>query len=168
VKSLRKIGGALDSGDDKGVIIAVALALIVISAVVVTCYFAVPHTPEGYTDIYVLDAQGRAANYANILVVDQNTTFNVFVVNHMGQTIPFEVQLKITNEPLPQLPAQIPTLNTYVKTLGDGEKWEIPASVTVHETGAHSIIFELWHDDAGTLKFTGNAVVRNVDAVSQP
>ena len=74
----------------------------------------------------------------------------------------------MTNETIPLFPVETAAINTYAKTLANGEKWETQATVTLHETGSHSIIFELWtRDDAGDLKFTGNAVVRNVEAVNQ-
>ncbi len=92
--------------------------------------------------------------------------FNIEVVNHMGQTLPSEVQLKVINETIPLFPAEIEAINTYSKTLADGEKWEIQVPVTLHETGSHSIVFELWiQNEVGELEFSGNAVVRNVDAV---
>lgn len=168
--TLKKIGDALNTGDDKGVIIAVAVSLVIIISVV-TGYYAyhvIYEKPEGYTEIYVLDAQGKAVDYPETLVVNQNYTFNVWIENHMGKTLSSQVQLKVTNETIPLFPVETAAINTYAKTLANGEKWETQATVTLHETGSHSIIFELWtRDDAGDLKFTGNAVVRNVEAVNQ-
>ena len=87
----------------------------------------------------------------------------------MGQTLPCEVQLKVTNKTISLFPAEIAPINTYSKTLANGEKWETQATVALHETGSHSIIFELWiRRDAGTLEFTGNALNLNVEAVNQP
>jgi uncharacterized membrane protein len=167
--TLKKIGDALNTGDDKGVVIAVAAALIIVAAVVAGYYILLHPTPEGYTDFYVLDSQGKAVNYTVTLIVNQNYTFNIGVVNHMGQTLPCEVQLKVTNETISLFPAEIAPINTYSKTLTDGEIWEPQATVTLHETGSYSIIFELWiRRDAGTLEFTGNALNLNVEAVNQP
>ena len=164
--TLKKIGDALNTGDDKGVVIAVAAALIIVAAVVAGYYILFHPSPEGYTDIYVLDAQGKAVNYTVRLVVNENYTFNIGVVNHMGQTLPCEVQLKVTNETISLFPAEIAPINTYSKTLANGEKWETQATVALHETGSHEIIFELWiQENAGTLKFSGNAVIRNVDVI---
>ena len=164
--ALKKIGDALNTGDDKGVAIAVATALIIVAGVVAGYYALFRPPPEGYTTIDVLDSNGLAVNYIDTLTVNQNYIFNIEVVNHMGQILPFEVQLKVINETIPLFPAEINAINTYTKTLADGEKWEIQAPVTLHETGSHSIVFELWiQNEAGKLEFSGNAVVRNVDAV---
>jgi uncharacterized membrane protein len=167
--TLKKIGDALNTGDDKGVVIAVAAALLIVAGVVVGYYILFHPAPEGYTSIYVLDSQGKAVDYPDTLIVNENYTFNVWVENHMGKSLPCEVQVKITNESISLFPVEIAPTNTYAKTLANGEKWETQATVTLHETGSHSIIFELWkQNDAGKLEFTGNAVVRNVEAVSQP
>jgi uncharacterized membrane protein len=163
--TLRKIGNALNTGDDKGIIISVTIAILIVAGVVAGYYILYHPTPEGYTTIYLLDANGQAVDYPDALIVNQNYTFNVWVENHLGQTQAFELQLKITNESTSLFPVESAPINTYTKTLANGEAWETQAPVTLHETGSHSIIFELWQDDAGTLKFTENAVVLNVDAI---
>ena len=163
--TLKKIGDALNTGDDKGIIIAVAIALLIVAGVVAGYYILYHPTPEGYTTIYLLDANGQAVDYPDTLIVNQNYTFNVWVENHLGQNQAFEVQLKIANESTSLFPAEIAPINIYTKTLANGEAWETQANVTLHETGSHSIIFELWQNDAGTLEFTGNAVILNVEAV---
>ena len=163
--TLKKIGNALNTDDDKGIIIAVAIALLIVAGVVAGYYVLYHPTPEGYTEIYVLDANGQAVDYPDTLSVNQNYTFNVWVENHEEENQSFEVQLKITNESISLFPAEIAPINTYTKTLANGETWETQVTVTLHEIGNHSIIFELWQNDAGTLEFTGNAVVLNVEAV---
>ena len=167
MKTFKKIGDALNTGDEKGIIAAVAVALIVVAGVVAGyyVYHLLFEPPEGYTTIYLLDANGQAVDYPDTLIVNQNYRLNVWVENHLGQTQAFEVQLKVTNESMSLFPAEIAPINIYTKTLANGEAWETQATVTLHETGSHSIIFELWLDDTGTLRFTENAIVFNVDAV---
>ena len=167
---LKKIGAALDSGDEKGVIIAVAIALIIVIGVVAGYYIyhVICEKPEGFTSIYVLDSQGKAINYTFTLGVNQNTTFHVYVVNHMGATESCQILEKITNESIQQLPIDATPTNTYTKTLANDEQLTIPAPVILTAPGSYSIIFELWLNNAGTLHYTGNAVILNVDAVVQP
>jgi uncharacterized membrane protein len=168
--TLKKISDALNSGDDKGVMIAVAISLIIIIGVVAGyyVYHVVYEKPEGYTEIYVLDAQGQAANYNFTLTVNQNATFDVYVVNHLGNTQSLQVQEKITNQPIPILPVNGSPVQTFTKTLADGETWAIQAPVTVDTPGSYSVFFELWLDNSGTLQFTTNAAKLSVDAVNQP
>jgi len=166
--TLKKIGATLNTGDDKGVIIAVAVSLIIVIGVVAGyyAYHVIYEKPEGYTTIYVLDAQGKAVDYPSNLNVNQDATFNIYVVNHMGNTESFQVQEKITTEPISQLPTDVTPVNIYTKTLTDGETWPIQAPVTLQKTGSYTIFFELWSNNSGTLKFTGNAVKLTVDVVS--
>ena len=167
--TLKKIGDALNTGDDKGVVIAVAAALLIIAGVVAGYYILFHPAPEGYTTIYLLDSQGKAVDYPGTLIVNQNYTFNVWVENHMGKTQAFQVRVKVTNQTDTSFPAQTETKNTYTETLSDGEKWSITPTITITEKGNYRIFFELWiHDQfPGQFKFTGNACVRNVDVTDQ-
>jgi uncharacterized membrane protein len=168
VKTLKKIGDALNTDDEKGVIIAMALALIIISAVVAGyyVYHVFYQTQEGYTEIYRLDSQGNATD---TLIVNQDYTFNVWVENHEGRSLPCDVQLKITNQSVSQFPVDVEPSSIYTKILANGEKWEIQANITLHETGSRTITFELWmRNDEGALEFTGNYIPRNVEVVNPP
>ena len=166
MKTIKRIRDALDTGDEKGIIISVGVALLITAAIVALYYFAVPHAPEPYTEIYVLDAQGKAVDVPETLVVNQPATYFVYIENHEGMSLPFEMQLKVTNETISLFPLHVAPLSTFDKTLANGEKWQIQVPVTLSETGSYSIVFELWREDAGVLKFTGNAAVLNVEAVS--
>jgi len=163
--TIKKIGNALNTDDDKGIVIGVAVALLIVSVVVGYYAFFRP-LPEGYTTIDVLDSQGRASDYIDTLIVHENYSFNIEVVNHMGQPLSCQVQLKVTNETIPLFPAEINPISTSYMTVSNGETWEIQIPVALQETGSHAIIFELWTQNAaGKFEFSGNAVIRNVDAV---
>ena len=165
--TLKKIGDALNTGDDIGVIIAVAVSLIIVIGVVAGYYaYYVRTVPERYTTIYMLDAQGKAVDYPSNITVNQNATFHIYVVNHLGNTESFQVQEKITTEPISQLPADVTPVNIYAKTLADGETWAIQAPMTLQKAGSYTIFFELWSNNSGTLKFTGNAVKLPLDVTS--
>ncbi len=169
MKTLKKLGSTLDTGDDKGVIIAVAVSLTIISAVVAGYYIYHILGPqaEGYTTIYLLDEHGQALNYPDTLVVNQNYTFYVWVENHEGKTLPCEVQLKITNETISLFPVEVEPTNTYMKSLANDEKWETQSIVTMNATGSYTIVFELWLDKGEGYIFTGNMVVLHINAVNQ-
>ncbi len=167
MKTLGKIGDKLNTGDDKGIIIAVTVALVVIAAVVAGYYLIYHPNPEGFTDLYVLDANGQAVNYAEILVVNQPTTYDVFVVNHENTNLQCEVQVKVTNQTITSFPLDVAPASTYDKSVADGETWKTPAAITLHEPGSYDIVFELWtRNAAGALEFSGNALKLSVDAVN--
>ncbi len=166
--TLKKIGDALNTGDDQGVMIAVAVSLIIVIGVVAGyyVYHVIYEKPEGYSEIYALDAQGKAENYTLNLTVNQDATFNVYVVNHEGESAAFQVQEKITNEPVSILPVNAEPVKVYSKTLANGETWPIQAHVYLQNPGSYAVFFELWLDNSGSLEFTGNAVKLPVDVTS--
>jgi uncharacterized membrane protein len=164
--TLKKIGNALDSGDDKGVLIAITIALIIISGIVAGYYLLFHPAPEGYSEIYVLDANGQAIDYQETLIVNQPTSYNVTVVNHMGANTEFEVQVKVTNRTFSTFPVEVQPVDTFTTTLGDGQAASRQASITLNETGAFSIIFELYIRNGEQLTFTTNALVVHVEGVN--
>ncbi len=166
----KKIGDALNTGDDKGVVIAVALSLVIVVGIVAGYYIyhVFNEKPEGYTSIYVLDAQGKAENYTFAVSINQSITFNVYVVNHNGTVGSFQVEEKITAGPIVQTPIDVTPLNVYAKTLADGEIWPIQAPAMFDNAGSYNVIFELWANNSGNPEFTGNFVKLTVDVASQP
>jgi len=167
--TLKKIGDALNTGDDKGVVIAVAAALLIIAGVVAGYYILFHPTPEGYTTIYLLDSQGKAVDYPGTLIVNQNYTFNVWIENHMGKTLPFEVRVKITEQVNPDFPVPGKALYVDAVTLENGGKWNTTATTTIDTPSNYMVVYELWaqNENSGTLEFTGNACVLNVEAINQ-
>ncbi len=166
----KKIGDALDTGDDKGVIIAVTASLIIVIGIVAGYYIyhVVYEKPEGYTSIYALDAQGKAENYTYAVNVNQSVSFNVYVVNHNGTVGSFQVEEKVTAGPITQTPIDVTPLNVYTRTLADGETWPIQATTWFNEAGSYNVIFELWANNSGNPEFTGNFVKLTVDVANQP
>ncbi len=63
----------------KAIAVAIFLALIIVSATVVGYYFVLKPQAESYNTIYLLDAQKKAVDYPEVLVANQNSTFNVYV-----------------------------------------------------------------------------------------
>jgi hypothetical protein len=66
-------------------------------------------------------------------------------------------------------PVEAEPENIYSLRLGNGEKWEQSANVTLDSPGSFMVVFELWVSDGGSsgLRFTGNACVLNIEAVNQ-
>ncbi|HUT17188.1 MAG TPA: hypothetical protein VMW84_02690, partial [Acidobacteriota bacterium] len=94
LETMRKLGKSLKLNDNKGYTVAVVIALIFVSSLLIGYYLISRLPPEGYTTIYVLDyPQKKAIDYPELLVINENSTFNVWVVveNHMGKTQSFNV-----------------------------------------------------------------------------
>ena len=168
---MKKPNGNSILDENKGYVVPVAMALIVIFSVFIGYYIVSRGPPEGYTTIDLLDAQKQAVNYPELVVINQNNTFNVWVEveNHLGKPQSFEILLKVTNETGPEFPADVQPSNSYTTTLENGEKWETSSTITINQPGTYSVIFELWlyNEDAGQNQFSGNVCVLPVEAVNQ-
>jgi len=154
--------------NNKGYKIAVAIVLICVFSLLIGYYFVSRLPPEGYTTIDVLNyQQKKAVDYPELLVINQNNTFNVWVEvkNHMGAQQSCQVLQKVVSDTIPSFPVE----TNYTRTLENGELWEIPASVSINEPGSYSAIFELWiyDDQAGAFKFSHNFCVLPIDVVNQ-
>jgi len=169
---MRKLGKSLKLNDNKGYTAAVALALIFVSSLLIGYYLISRLPPEGYTTIYVLDyPQKKAIDYPELLVINENRTFNVWVVveNHMGKRQSCEVWQKVINEPISSFPVEADVESRYARAIENGETWETLAQVSINEPGNYSVIFELWiyDDKAEALQFSYNYCVLNIEVVDQ-
>src|SRR5450759_5397132 len=116
LESVKRIGRKIGLNEEKGYAVAIFLALIIVSATVVGYYVAFRPQPEGYNTIYLLDSQKKAVDYPEVLVANQNSTFNVYVnvENHMGGTVnqTYQVLVKITPN-LSGFPVDTQPIKTY-------------------------------------------------------
>jgi len=159
---------------NKGYAIAVALALIIVSSILIGYYLISRLPPEGYTTIYMFDSQKKAMDYPELLVIngnEKNNTFNVWIVveNHMGTWQACEVLQKVINDPISSFPVEADAKSSYAKTIENGETWETLATVSINEAGSYSVIFELWiyNDETGALEFSYNYCVLPIEVVDQ-
>lgn len=161
LESFKKIGRKISFNDDKGYAVAIFLVLIIVSAIALGYFVVSGSQPSGYSTIYLLDSQGKAVNYPDVLVANQNSTFTVQVAveNHMGGTVHYSVLVKITDS-LSSLPVDVQPVETYNMTLSNGQIWQNSATVTENQVGSYSVVFELWqyNPDTGTYQFNNNNV----------
>ena len=164
--------GSLKLNDNKGYTIAIVFMLIVVSSLLIGYYLISRLPPEGYSTIYTLDyQQKKAIDYPELLVINQNNTFKVWVgvENHMGNRQSFEVLQKVTKGTVSLFPVDAEITGTYEKTMENGEIWETPAEVSINEAGSYLVIFELWiyDGDAGAFQFSNNYCVLKLDVIDQ-
>jgi uncharacterized membrane protein len=171
LKTIKKLGNILKMDNNNGYAVSVLIALILVSILVASYYVLLRPPQKGYMTIYLLDSQKKALNYPELLVVNQNNTFNVWVEveNHMGKSQYSEILLKVTNDTIPLFPFKADANATYVRTLENGETWETLSTIAINEPGNYSVIFELWIYDekVGELQFSGNVCVLNIAVVGQ-
>jgi len=170
LETLKNRARSLNLDDEKGYVVAVLIALVVVSILIAAYYPVLKPPTKTYTTIYLLDSPNQAADYPELLVINQNNTFTVPVTveNHMGNTQNCTVLLKITSEMIHKLPLTADANATYTKTLENGGKWEFSSTITINQPGTYTVIFELWAcTEDGELQFTENACSLNVGVVNQ-
>ena len=144
----------------KGPIISITIALIFISLIALGYYFLViTAPPEGFSSLYILDEQKKTEAYPKLLIIDENNTFNVWVgvKNHMGNRQTYEVQQKITTDPIIGSPIEDEVINRFSRTLENQEIWESIITTTIPDPGNYSLVFELY------LKEEGENIDNNVE-----
>jgi uncharacterized membrane protein len=155
------IGRRIGLDDDKGVVIAVFIALLIVAAVVAGYYIVLQPQPESYNTISLLNNQGKATDYPTVLVANENSTFSVYVevTNHMNKDQNYKVETKITTNLPANFPEglQVTPINTYDFSLANGANNQTPVTVTENQAGSYSVVFELWQQNAPeSYVFTGN------------
>jgi uncharacterized membrane protein len=158
------IGRRIGLDDDKGVVIAVFVALLIVAAVVIgvaVYYIVLRLPPEPYNTISVLNSQGKATDYPTVLVANENSTFSVYVevTNHMNKEQNYRVETKITTDLPANFPdgLQVTPINTYDFSLANEANNRTPVMVTENQAGSYSVVFELWQQNAPeSYVFTGN------------
>ena len=147
----------------KGPIVSIMLAIIFISIIIVGYYLLViAAPPEGFSSMYILDEQKKTESYPELLIINQNNTFNVWVgvENHMGFEQNFEIQQKITRDPILTFPINEEASNKFIKTLQNQEKWETMVTTTISDPGNYSLVFELY------LKENGQNIGYNIEPIN--
>jgi uncharacterized membrane protein len=167
----KQIGRKIGINDEKGYGIAVFLALIVVIIVIAGFFVSdyINGKPQGYNTIYLLDANHKAADYAGILIANQNSTFSVYVCveNHNSITESYQVQVKITQN-LSSYPLTLIQPSQVFETgnIGSGEGWQNQSTITQNQPGEYAVVFELYRHSAGGLEFASNYCVLNFEVKS--
>ncbi|MCW3995575.1 MAG: DUF1616 domain-containing protein [Candidatus Bathyarchaeota archaeon] len=165
---LEKLGKIAHIDDDKGYVVAVLLALIIVSVSIAGyfTYAAYFLKPEAYNSIYLLDTQNKAVDYPQTLTVNQQFKVYVGVANHWGSTENYTVEIKITKNlstyPIDTQPSQTYTINN----LPNGATNQTEVTISPIEIGNYWVVFELWQENNGILEFTHNFCVLNIQVTS--
>lgn len=157
LERVKGIGRKIGLNDDKGYVVAIVLALVIIAALLGGYYAFFKPAPSGYSTIYLLDSQNKAVDYPQVLVANQNSTFTVpfTVVNNMGWTTQYEVLVKITSD-LTSPPVDAAPVANYTMTLGNGQTWQKTATITENQPGTYWVVFELWLYNPSTSAYQFN------------
>lgn len=161
----------LGLGENKCYFPAIAIVLIFVAALATGYYFWTRGPPERYYTISILDSNGQAVDYPELVVIGENNTFTVPVTveNHMGKTMEFDVRVKVTGQATSVFPIGSRPYILYIETLENGEKWTTNVTATIDQTGSFMVEYELWAQDeeSGAFEFTDNACVLSIEAIAR-
>jgi uncharacterized membrane protein len=116
-------------------VLVVLLAVVVIGAIGTLVYVARPLEVERtFTEFYLLGPEGRAADYPDVVVLGDEATVTLGVVNHEQVATYYYIRVFIEGETV----AEVATGH-----LAHGEGWEQKVSFTPLEVGQEQLV-ELW------------------------
>lgn len=169
MEALKDFARSLNRDNNKYYLVSVSVALIIVTIFLGSYYVLLKPPEKEFTTIYLFNSQEQAVDYPELLIINQNNTFSVFVVveNHMGDSQNCTVLLKVTSGMIHKLPLIVDANATYTNTLENGNSWEIPSTITIDQPGTYSVMFELWlHDkESGELQFSGNVCSLSVKVI---
>ncbi|MCW4005008.1 MAG: DUF1616 domain-containing protein [Candidatus Bathyarchaeota archaeon] len=138
-------------------ILAVAISLILASALLAVYAVALTPPQEGYVSMYLLDSQKQASAYPEQLPTNESALVYLNVENHMGNTTTYQIHIKTAQNSNYTLPLDIQPTQTFSLTLQDGETWQETATISFNQAGTYDALFELWMQNpkSSTYEFTG-------------
>lgn len=121
-------------------IVSAVLFACLIVAIGFTIYIAIMPPPgERFTEFYILGPSGKAYDYPTDLVLGENGTVIIGVVNHEYENVTYTILIKLDNE-------TIATINNVM--LSHGAKWEQNYTFTPEKTGERMKLEFLLFKDA--------------------
>jgi uncharacterized membrane protein len=145
IQSSKEIDAEKSASEERIVIVAVLAALIVVSGLLIYVSLTSP-IPETFASVYILNSEGKAGDYPELLVLGRNNTFSlrVGVENFMGRVEHGIVYVKVANGT--DLSGTLPeeTMMSFERILVNQETWEFPLTLTLDEVGVYRVTFELW------------------------
>jgi len=115
--------------------LSVGLAVAIVASLGFLAYVIAQPTPsEKFTEFYVLGPEGEAENYPRELMVGEEATVILGIVNHEHQPTSYRVEIDINGNRDKELAIGI---------LADEEKWEQEVSFALDESGLNQKI-EFW------------------------
>jgi len=155
------------SSEEKTIILTVAVALVIMSAVLVYMAFFTDVQKEPFTSVYILDSEKQLDNIPQTVVLDENSTFTMWVgvENHNDTTTQYSVQIKLNNENTEADSTEL--LECFNTTLAKGETWETEVTITIEEAGSNTVNFELlfFDEEKDSWTQTGSWIDLSIEAV---
>lgn len=154
------------NNEEKTIIFTIVVALVIIGSLLVYLIFT-PIEPEYFSTIYYLDSEKSTENLPKTVVLEENSTFSLWVgvENHNGTAILYQVKFKMEIGDFLGNYSQVETKETYEKRLKNGDVWEFIVPIEIEQLGNNIIVFDLCAWNGTQYKSTGSWVTLSVEAV---
>lgn len=133
------------SSEEKTIILTILVALVIMVAILVYVVLFTPVETEPFTSIYLLDSEKQLENIPETVVLDENSTFSLWVgvENRNDTTIEYSVQVSLDEGNFAEESGSAELIGCFNRTLANGEKWEFPVTISIDQLGSNTVIFEL-------------------------
>ncbi len=122
----------------------------------------VPKTGSAYTEFYVLNSQGVAADYPYGISSGDTESVILVVINHENRTVDYRIEVQIDNDPDDGIdPITLDTIDNI--NLENEEKYEIPASFTPQSIGEGQKVYFILFKDGETQSYLELNLTINVN-----
>ena len=157
------------SSEEKAIILTILVALVIIGALLVRLVVFTPAETEPFSVIYYLDSEKQLENIPKTVVLGENSTFSLWVgvENQNETTRDYSVRIKYDDGKSLVNPSPVEPIESFNRSLLNGEKWEFQVTISIDRVGSNRVIFELWYFN-GTRNgwdYTGNWVSLSVEAI---
>jgi len=121
-------------------VLLILLVVVIIGAIGVLVYVARPPAVDTtFTEFYMLGPEGRAADYPDVIVLGEEATVTLGIINHEGIETDYYIRVFIEGKTVAEVAAG---------TLADGEGWEQKVSFAPIEVGGEQKVeFQLYKED---------------------
>jgi uncharacterized membrane protein len=118
-------------------VLLVVLVVVIIGAIGTLVYVARPPAAgETFTEFYLLGPEGKAEGYPDVIILGEEATVTLGVINHQQETTDYHIKIVIGGQ-------EVGGVGTI--TLADEEEWEQRVSFTPVEVGeAQKVEFQLY------------------------
>jgi len=118
-------------------VLLILLVVVIIGAIGTLVYVArPPDTGEAFTEFYMLGPEGRADDYPDVIVLGEEATVTLGIVNHQQEIADYHIRIVIGEQDV----GGVATI-----TLAHEEEWEQPVSFAPTEVGeAQKVEFQLY------------------------
>jgi uncharacterized membrane protein len=140
---------------NRAVIIILAAAILVAVGFIVYLRIT-PQTANKFTEFYILNAEGKARNYPEVVTAGSPVDVIVGVVNHEYQPVTYQIYIKIDG-------TEVKEVN--VGTLAYQQKWEEKVIFTPREVGDKQRVDFILYKNGGTEPYLKEPLRLYIDVV---